>query len=501
MAGVRMPRPALPAAALAAAMLLLSACAIHHVTPYVPAETDAPPAASAVEAATGCFEASTAAERTICGNPDLTGPNRAMLATLYRALGTGNIFGRDAVLASQRGWLLSLPAACDLPPPPARAGPQAAACLGAALAARATALGTASPSGPPSGAIAEYVGLRQAAGAGPQPEPAFCADLAARAGRALRSVGGLDPAAMGADEIAGTHGPEAADLGRQRLAVATYDSNAYGLFQRRARLLTIDGVSAITPISLSGMALAQTGGNRGGRFSAYASQTGDYASLDVFRLGGRSLVLAADPVGFTTPAAPGESAHAGVWDIGTGRAVPACLFDIYSRPAEPGPLADSAALAAWRALLARLHDAAAPDFGTGTMRDQALLDADSAFTILHMPLLAVAQAGNGWTPWLRHRHDTVLDALFAWSAAEASRKPLFLSVFSAMRPAAADLVRAYQTTQGLSGPEATQAAGLAIMELLYQATATIAPAVGADLAAPAAAAGTRPRYAILASPQ
>jgi hypothetical protein len=38
------------------------------------------------------------------------------------------------------------------------------------------------------------------------------------------------------------------------------------------------------------------------------------------------------------------------------------------------------------------------------------------------------------------------------------------------------------------------------MELLYGATVNIAPALGADLHAPSSAAGTKPRYPILASP-
>jgi hypothetical protein len=143
-----------------------------------------------------------------------------------------------------------------------------------------------------------------------------------------------------------------------------------------------------------------------------------------------------------------------------------------------------------------------PALGAVVRRDQSRLGADTAFILLHMPLLAVQQASaGGWTPWLRRRHDAVLDALFAWSAADAGHKPLFDRLFALLRPAAADLVGAYQTTQGLSAAEATQAAGVAVMELLYGATINIAPSLGSDPGGPADAASARPRYPILAAPE
>jgi len=61
------------------------------------------------------------------------------------------------------------------------------------------------------------------------------------------------------------------------------------------------------------------------------------------------------------------------------------------------------------------------------------------------------------------------------------------------------LVTAYQQTQALDAKEAKEAAGIAIMELLYSATETIAPGLGGDLAAPGSATG-KPRYPILAAP-
>ncbi len=483
-------------AAITSLALAVSACAIHHVTPYVPDAANAPQAADAADASANCFEASTPVEAAICASPALIAANRAMIAALQADLRTASIFGRDPLLASQAAWLLALPAACHLPDAPAPAPPAEAACLQAALTTRAAALSAwpALPI-PAGGAIAQYVGLRPPAGAPAQPDPGFCAAFAQRADAALRRAGTLDPAGMGYAEIAGSHGPQAAPP----VSVDLYDANAFALFQRRARSISIGGAApVITPISLTQLLELRHTANQGGRFSSFASQTGDYASLDVFKDATRMLALAVDSWGSTTPAAPGEAAHAGIWDIGGAAPVPVCLFDTYTRPAEPGPFDSLPNFTAWRAALAQIRAAADPPLGTAARRDRAQLDADTDFVMLYMPLLAIEQASGEQTAWLRERHDSVLDALFAWSAKDAANKAVFDRVFALLRPAAGELVRAYQTSQALTGAEASQAGGIAVMELLYQATATIAPGLGT---APGAVAGYRARYPILAAPQ
>jgi uncharacterized protein len=481
-------------AAATALAFTLSACAVHHVTPYVPDARNAPQSADAAAASASCAEASTAAETAICANPDLVAANHAMVAGLQLQLRGATIFGRDALMASQRAWLLGLPAQCGLP----GALPSASTpCLQSALAARQAAL-AAWPAPPPvpGNATAQYVSLRPASGAGPQPDPAFCPVFAQRANAALARLGTLDPAAMGYQEVAGVHGPDSAD----GAAVDLYDANVFALFQRRARGVSLHGgAPLITPISLTQLVTAQSPANQGGRFSAFASQTGDYGTIDVFRDGPRLLGLAADPWGFTTPASPGEAAHAGVWDLTSGTAVPVCLFDTYTRPADPGPFEALPHLTAWRAALDELRASGSPALGTAFLRDQGQLMADSAFVVLHMPLLARAQASVGnQTGWLRRRHDEVLDALFAWSAKDPANKAVFGRVFAQLRTAATELVHAYQTAQGLDAPEATQAGAIAVMELLYQASVTIAPALGGT---PDLNESYKPRYPILASPQ
>ena len=497
-------RPVLPRiVSLAATALALSACVVHHVTPYVPDASLAPQTADADDTGVSCFEATTALDTATCANPGLAAPSRAMAKALHDDLRSATIFGRDAILASQRAWLLALPAQCHLPDAPAPAPSGAVGCVAMAMDTRADSLRAWPPPPPPGGAIAQYVSLRPLVGAGAQPDPAFCAAFAQRADAALRRVGTLDPAAMRYQEIAGTHGPAAepqiVQAASPPVSVALYDANVFGLFQRRARSLSIGaGPPAITDISLTQLLEAQHTANQGGRFSAFASQTGDYGSLDAFRDGARSFALAADAWGYTTPAAQGEAAHAGLWDITGGTPVPACLFDTYTRPAEPGAFDSLPSLTQWRDVLAQIHATVEPPLDAATRRDDTQLALDTDFVMLHMPLLAIQQAGGTQTLWLRARHDAVLDALFAWSASSPANKALFDRLFALLRPAAADLVRGYQTGQALDATEARQAGAIAVMELLYEATVTIAPGLGASPGVPA---GYRPRYPIIAAPQ
>ena len=490
-------------------LLMLSGCAIHHATPYVPDVSNAPQTAAGSDTAADCVEADAAAERAMCASPALGAARRSMLEVYQQDIRSADVFAREGLVASQRVWLLGLPGQCHLAAAPGAAGPakassEAEACLQASLADRTAVLQEwREPPRERTGAdaIAQYVDFHAAAGAGAQPGGALCGTVAQRANAAVARVGSADPAAMGGEEIAGSHGLPAADF-PVRVSVDLYDANVYGLFQRRARSVSLGGAPVITPVSLTEMVRAQSTANAGGRFSAYASQTGDYGALDVFRIDGRVLVLAVDSWGSTTPAAQGEAAHAGVWDVSSGTPVAACLFDIYTRPADPGAFAALANFAAWREALNRVRDSVSIPIGNGMRRDQMLLGADSVFTVLHMPLVAIQYANaGGWTPWLRHRHDAVLDALFAWSARDPANKAMFDRLFGLEHAAAQELVHAYQTTEALSAGEATQAAALAVMDLLYGATVNIAPEIGSDLGGPGDVTGTPARYGILALPQ
>jgi uncharacterized protein YecT (DUF1311 family) len=477
--------------------LSLGGCVIHHVLPYNPQTAPAPETADAASASTNCFEASTTVEKLACADPGLAAANRGLTETFQAQIRSADMFGRDVLLAAQRAWFLGLPAACQIPAdgaPPANA----AACLIEKYHAQAASLTTYRQPArqiPAAHALAQYVKFRPAAG-GAGLNTAFCTDLARDINAALSRTGSADPGAIpGGTEIAGSHGPASAG----QYSVDLRFANAFGSFAQRARSVSIGNEAVLDSLSL-GRLLQTSAENNGARFSAYASQTGDYGAADVVSRNGQTLALLADTWGFNTPAAPGEFAHAGVWDLAPRPAQPLCLFETFQMAAEPGEFDQLAAFAPFRDLLSQIRDSVQPALGVGFLRDQGQLRAETNWTLLHMPLLATEQARSAnWTNWLRIRHDAVLDALFAWSTA-AANKPVFDKLFALLRPAAQDLARAYQQTQALTGAEAREAAGVAVMELLYGATVNIAPDLGTDLRAPESALGQKPRYPILASP-
>ena len=492
-------------AVLAASICGLSSCGIYHTRAYVPNSITSLRTEDAATASTNCFESSTPVEKAACSVPALSPANRTMTETLQQDLRRADPFARDALMAFQRAWLLGLPAHCHMPEAADAAAPGAATiqCLSQSFAAQTTALAAWSPpphTGAGRDALAQYVHFAPSHAFGS--DGPFCAALAREANNALAERGTVDPSLFpGATEIAGTHGAAGGQANGHRYAVAVDLANAYGGFDRRAREISIDGAAPVLDAVALGQALQSAVENNGARFSAYASQTGDYGAIDVFAQNGRVIALLEDAWGFDTPAAPGEFAHAGAWDISTGTAAPLCLFDTFKMPAENGAFDSLASFTPFRALLGQIRASVEPALGVATLRDQAQLRARTEWMLLNMPLVVSQQArSGGWTPWLRTRHDEVLDALFAWSTRAPANKTMFDQAFALLRPAAQDLARTYQQSQALSGPEAQEATGIAIMELLYGATTSIAPGLGADLAAPGSAAGRKPRYPILASP-
>jgi uncharacterized protein len=482
--------------------LLLPSCGIYHTHAYTPNSITSLQTEDAATASTNCFESSTPAEKAACSVPSLAALNRNMTETLQRDLRQADAFSRDALMAVQRQFLLGLDTACH---PGATADTAAKACLARQFQTETARLAEWHPVPVRAAgrqAVAQYVHFRLA-GENNHPNAGVCGTIARDANASLAQSGTVDPAFFpGATEIAGSHGQAVGEADGHRYAVDLHLANAYGSFAQRARTVSIDGAAPVLDAVTLGQLLQSTAENHGARFSAFASQTGDYGAIDVFASGGRVLALLEDAWGFDTPAAPGEFAHAGIWDLTGGTAVPLCLFDTFKMPAENGVFDHLSNFTPWRALLMQIRDSAQPPLGVGFLRDQGQLRTETDWMLLNMPLVISQQARDGgWTPWLRHRHDDVLDALFAWSTTAPANKALFDQAFALLRPAAQDLVTAYQQTEALSGEEAKEAAGVAVMELLYGATVSIAPGLGADLHAPGSEAGTRPRYPILASPQ
>ena len=144
-----------------------------------------------------------------------------------------------------------------------------------------------------------------------------------------------------------------------------------------------------------GQLLQSNAENNGARFSAYASQTGDYGAIDVFAQGGRVIALLEDAWGFDTPAAPGEFAHAGAWDVSGATPAPLCLFDTFKMPAEGGAFDQLPSFTPFRATLAKIAAAAQPPLGVSTLRDMGQLRAETQWMLLNMPLVVSQQARNG----------------------------------------------------------------------------------------------------------
>ena len=289
--------------------LTLSACTIHHVLPYTPETQAAPETADATSSSTNCFEASTTTESLACTDPTIGALNRELTRTLQFHLRTGDLFARDALLAAQRFWLLALPATCRLP----------TAAEGTADRIQSNSTSAASrikcaPKPPPSppgtihhaprrpDAIAQYVHFKPAAGA-ESLNPAFCASLARDANTALSRTG-RRPRRHRRRHRNRRHARPRHRRHRRppRRRYITRRQRLRRLPATR-RAITFDATPpALDSLSL-GKLLQSTAENNGARFSAYASQTGDYGTADVFQ--DQNHLTASSPTpGVSTPLPP-----------------------------------------------------------------------------------------------------------------------------------------------------------------------------------------------------
>ncbi len=498
-------------AVLVVSLVPLAGCNIHTALPMQPNVPDVPPMEE-TDSPTGfnCFEAGSAIEDAACAHPTLAALDKRLASTLHARLREADIFGRDALLANQRVWLTGLASQCNLPPArtPGHA-PDAAtvSCLAQAYQAHTQAV--TMWENPPALAVVEARAMGESIKfkTDMQKDPALCSVLAEKFVRYPTRDRGVDMTRIdGLTPIAGSHAGTAdgGDAG-QKIHVELYAANVFASYARRARSVSVNGNRLLDPLSLGQLIQAQND-NMGGRFSAFSSQTNDYGAIDVFGYQGRTLVLISDPWGFYTPAAAGESARAGVWELRGGTATPMCLYSTYLAPAVRDAQKDLPNFSAWRDELVSLRegDATGPEhlISETSRREQAQLRREAEWIVLNLPLLARAQANvGGWTPWLRKRHDAALDALAAWSDQSPANKAAFNEMFNKMRPAAQELLSSLQQNQGLDAAEAKDATALAMMELLYGATLNIAPSLGSDLDGPGAVAGYRARYPIIASPQ
>jgi hypothetical protein len=465
---------------LAASMFLLSACAGPAARPPAP---PAPPAPALYRTSFPCDAGNSASQDLVCHDAGLAGLDRDMADELRRILRDGDLFARDQALAAQRAWLIGLPQRCSAD----------VACLAESYRGRIAAL-RARPPARAGGveAVAHYVRYKVL----DDREPALCQALLAASPSLIGADGALDPGRWaGSREIAGSHGPERGD----GVIVDLYVAGLYGGYQIRARSLSLGAEPVLGPSSLGDYAGSLP--NRAGRFGSFASQTGDYGAIDAFARDGRMLALVTDPVGYFAPASSGEAALAGLFTLDGGKAGPACLFQTYLRPAYHGSTEEQPSLTPLLTLIDTVGGTPPEQMAPSDRLDSRMMAEQTRWTLLHMPLVALAQAKEGgWTGWLRHRHDEVLDALYGWSRRSADNKAIFDRLMALLRPAALDLGRIYREEQGLTRAEAEPAVGLAIMELLYQAALYLSPGLVAAPEDAAAYQGYKPRYATLPTP-
>lgn len=486
---------------------LLAACSTQNQTTYNTAQYIPPP--QTYTTSFGCQDGNSPVQNAVCENQQLASLD-VQMASIFRAhLSTANIFMRDQLLASQRSWLLDLASNCNVTTASSPTREPIVSCLTTAYEARITSLTnwpsvgdyTNTSSGAPN-AIAKYVQYKLL----DAKQPALCNTLADDAASAMSADGSLDPSQLeGAQEIAGSHGNGAGtDLQGRNINVDLYRADLYGGYQIRARSVTLSGLAApiLTPTSVGDY--VQTLPNGSGRFVSFASQTNDYGDIDVFTLGGQTVALATDTIGYNSPAPPGEAAVAALFTITQTSAAPACLFETYLMPPpiSMGTFSQQPSLTPFLATLDILRSQAPVNLAPSDRQDSSYFSDETRWILFNMPLVVLSEAKQGgWTGWLRYRHDLVLDALFAWSQQNPSNQAAFSKLFTLLQPAAQDLDTIYVQQQGLTSNDAEQATALAMMELLYQATTYLSPGLGAGPALPGNYRGYRPRYPILASPQ
>ncbi|MBV2235033.1 MAG: ankyrin repeat domain-containing protein [Sterolibacterium sp.] len=427
------------------------------------------------------FACDMTAQAVMCSSERLAKLDGELVAAFHAALRRSDSLGREHLNAMQKRWLADRARACGVPTlqslPDDRAAPPAlAACLINLYADRVDVLrrwpvalpvpsvdGAAAKSHP----LAAYVEFRLVESA----DAPRCGALAQAFNGALRTIGALDIGRIpGLGEIAGTHGLPRA----QGYSVDLQDAGPYAGFALRGSTLR-DGSGLLLDAASLGNWVRRLP-NHGGRASSIATQTGDYESIDVFRSTqwpNQTLALLVEPWGKYAPGAQGEWAYAGVYRLLPGApAEPLCLYRTYMTPPLKNELASLSGYVALQKTLAEI--AATAPSATGELvgrelHEDYLLRQELQWQIQNMPLIALGEAQrNGWWGWLRKRHDSVHDALFAWSERSLRNKRVWRRLLTQLEPAAEELAALWQRTQRLSEADAQQAAQLTLMRLLAQ---------------------------------
>lgn len=418
-------------------------------------------------------------QEIMCSSERLAKLDLELVAAFHAALRRNDNLGRENLNALQKRWLMGRAQACGVatlrnataqPPSPALT-----ACLIDLYADRLETLRrwpatapVASASTAPVAAhpLSAYVEFRPVESVDPQ----RCAALAGSFNDAIRNLGALDVSRIsGLSLIAGNHGLPSS----QGYRVELQDGGAYAGFALRARTLQDSSGQTLIDAATLGSWLRRLP-NHGGRASSIATQTGDYESIDVFRstqFPQQVLALLVEPWGKYAPGAQGEWAYAGVYRLTPGSAEPLCLYRTYMTPPLKNELARLPAYSALQKSLEEIAgvQSAANELVGRELHEEYQLRQELQWQLQNMPLLAWGEAQrDGWSGWLRKRHDSVHEALFTWSERSLRNKLAWRRMLAQLPPAAEELAALWQRTQRLSAADAQQVAELTVMRLLAQ---------------------------------
>lgn len=430
-----------------------------------------------------CAERATTVQDVICADTKLAALDREMSAAFRAALRDELVTGRSILLGFHQHWLQARTRECKLPV--TRLGdalPDVTQtnCLAQTYRQHIDALASwPSPSARikiTAHPVSAYVSFRLV----DDREPALCAAMAHRFDELLAAHGTPDPKRIaGVTELVGTHGGEtnrdSGLVGGHNVAVNLLDAGLYASYQIRAKAASVDGRRVIDEKSLARWIQEQK--NAGGRFNSFSSQTADYAAIDIFRLQGRDFALVAEPWAYYSPAAKGEAAYAGLYEIVNEQqgatVAPRCLYKLFLAPPIVGVLERLPAL---RGVIEALDamtggaSALAANLSPSERMDRVALRGEALWTQLSLPLIAIDEANRpARAAALRRQHDAMLEAIFTWSERNAAAKQRYRELMPLLAPAHAELVAVFTASHGLNSGEAIAAADVVMMETIVHA--------------------------------
>lgn len=469
-----------------------------------PVDNTPPPPSLPTERATtkASFECSGAlpeVHRQICASDELSRLDRQLDAQQRARVQATDMAGALLLEANHRQWLLGRARHCALGEESGteiNGDSQAISCLEALYRQRGRELASWPVAQPQvqdkAHAYASYVSYRLADSRDPALCTAITADLNADLARHGRPSAARLP---GATLLAGTHAEKtSATVNGSQVQVDVYNAGPYAGYENRTRVLIVNGQAVLGHRTMPQWIAEQP--NYGGRAHASSSQTGDYGSIDVFTRNGRNLVMVNETWGFYSPAARGESAFSGLYELQGQTVQPLCLFQTYLTPPRTNTLAGMPSYAQLQAELDKLAGDPLPGYAQHERRDNFQTWKERQWTLLNLPLLgADALSRFGREAAVRQRNDAAMDAFFNWSERSLNNKALYRRVMPMLQPAHNELIQMFNA-QGLADTEARAAADLLFHETFARAMENLsAPDQAPGLPLPPGA-SYQPRFAI-----